>query len=154
MVLLQQLSQLTSLVGGLLPWQLLDKDAPVLTSCDELSSHLSSAWSIVWPSLLEHIQLLFLYGRSITDLAATFTPPLVATSNPSHREKACLHLLSILQEEVKSSHAPAGEVMRRESLSLSDSFAGQLSLEEEMEVAKEQTQKGQHTHSCCTHTVM
>ena len=143
MVLLQQLSQLTSSVGGLLPRQLLDESAPLLTTIDELSGHLSPPWSHVWPALLEHIQHLYLHGRTITELAATFTPPLVATGNPAHREKVCLHLVSVLQKEVKNSPHSTGAVMKGESLSLSEDITSQLSLEEEEEVAKQQCEDGQ-----------
>ena len=52
---------------------------------------------------MEHIQLLYNCHRPLDELAATFTPALVVTSNPIIREKACLQLLSILQQTIQRS---------------------------------------------------
>lgn len=128
-VLLQQLSHMTSSMGGLLPQQLLEEDAPLLTSCEELSGHMIQQWSAVWPLILEHVRLLSGCGRSLTELAATLTPTLVAPGNPAHREKACLQLLSILQGKVERSSPKATRV--REPPSLSEASSLEVSLKEE-----------------------
>ena len=132
MVLMQQLGHLTSSVGGLLPRQLLDEAAPLLMSCEELSAHLSPSWSLVWPVLLEHIRLMLECGSSTSELAATFTPALVYTDDPTQREKACLQLLSILEGEVKGLRPPAGVEVRGDSHSLSEGIESQPSLKEEV----------------------
>ena len=129
-VLLQQLSHMTSSMGGLLPQQLLEEDAPLLTSCEELSGHMTQQWSSVWPLLLEHVRLLSGCGRSLTELAATLTPTLVAPGNPAHREKACLQLLSILQGKVERS-SPKATHVEREPPSLSEPSSLEVSLKEE-----------------------
>ena len=139
MVLLQKLNQLTSSVGGLLPQQLLDESAPLLTSCEELSAHLSPSWSLVWPVLLDHIQLLFQCGRSVSELAATFTSALVSASNPTEREKACLQLVSILQGKMDGSSQAVV------SPSLVEDGDHPLTLEDE---TKEKHEEGQCTLCC------
>ena len=121
MVLLQQLSHMTSSMGSLWPQQLLEEDAPLLTRSDELSDHMTQQWSAVWPVLLEHIRLLSGCGRSITELASTLTPALVLPGNPAHRKKARLQLLSILQRGVETSPQDAGVEGEPLSLSLSSS---------------------------------
>lgn len=141
MVLLQQLGHLTNSVGGLLPQKLLKEEAPLLTSCEELSAHLSPLWSLVWPVLFDHAQLMVECGRSKSDLAAIFTPALVHTDNPTHKEKACLQLFSILQGQVKGVPTSTGIM---ESPSLSEGMTSLLSLEEEAENDQ------QHRHGeCC-----
>ena len=139
-VLLQQLCHMTSSMGGLLPQQLLEEDAPLLTSCEELSSHMTRQWSVVWPLLLEHVQLLSGCGRSLTELAATLTPALVAPGNPAHGEKACLQLLSILQGKVKISSPPGGNVEGRNSSS--EASSPELSLREEAGNVEEERGEG------------
>lgn len=130
-VLLQQLNHMTSSMGGLLPQQLLEEDAPLLMSSEheELSRHMTRQWSAVWPLLLEHVLLLSGCGRSITELAATLTPALVAPGNSAHSEKACLQLISILQGKVKKASPEAAHV-EGEPLSLSEASNPQLSLKE------------------------
>lgn len=130
-VLLQQLSHMTNSMGGMLPQQLLEKDAPLLMSCEELSGHMTQQWSAVWPLLLENIQLLSGCGRSLTELAATLTPALVAPGNPAYKEKACLQLLSILQGKVDRS-SPKVTHVEREPLLLSEASSPELSLREEV----------------------
>lgn len=145
MVLLQQLGHLSSSVGGLLPRQLLDEDAPLLTSCEELSAHLSPSWSLVWPVLFDHFQLMVECGRSKSELAATFTPAVVHTDNPTHRERACLQLLSILEGQAKGFPPSTGITVGGESPLLSENTTSQHSLEEEME------RDQHHKHGECCH---
>ena len=130
MVLLQQLGHLTNSVGGLLPQKLLDEDAPLLTSCEELSAHLAPLWSQVWPVLFKHMQLMVECGRTKSDLAATLTPAVAHSDNPTHREKACQQLLSVLEGQAKSFPPSIGIIVRGESQSLSEDMTSQLSLEE------------------------
>ena len=132
-VLLQQLSHMTNSMGALLPQQLLEEDAPLLTSCEELSRHMTQQWSSVWPLLVEHVRFLSGCGRSLAELAATLTPALVAPGNPTHREKACLQLLSILQGKVEISFPKPTYMGRAPSSisSLSEASSPELSLKEE-----------------------
>ena len=135
MVLLQQLNQLSSSVGGLLPRQLLSEDAPLLTSCDELTGHLSPPWTRIWPVLSQHIELLVAHGNSFTEVSATLAPVLVAGGNPTHTEKACLQLISIFK------NSPG---MEGESLSLSEDMTSERSM---VENVKEHVRKGKL--ACC-----
>ena len=130
MVLLQQLSHMTSSIGGLLPQRLLEEDAPLITNSEELGSHMTQQWSAIWPLLVEHILLLSGYGRSVTELAATLTPALVAPGNSARSEKACLQLVSILQGKVEKTY-PEAAFVEGQPLSLSEASSPQLSLKEE-----------------------
>ena len=130
-VLMQQLSHMTNSMGGMLPQQLLEKDAPLLTSCEELSGHMTQQWSAIWPLLLENIRLLSRCGRSLIELAATLTPALVAPGNPAYKEKARLQLLSILQGKVDRL-SPKTTRVEREPPSLSEASSPELSLREEV----------------------
>ena len=149
MVLLQQLSHMTNSMGSLWPQQLLEEDAPLLTSCDELSGHMTQQWSAVWPILLEHIQLLSGCGHSVAELASTLTPALVLPGNPAHREKARLQLLSILQEKVETS--PQDASVEGEPLLLSESSSSQLSQAVSVQMEK-RDRNGEflisHCHQC------
>ena len=140
-VLLQQLSHMTSSMGGLLPQELLEEDAPLLTSCEELSGHMTQQWSTVWPLLLEHVRLLSGCGRSLTELAATLTPALVAPGNPAHREKACLQLLSVLQGKVERSSPKVTPVEREPPSSVSEASSPEVSLKEEAVNAGEEKEE-------------
>lgn len=143
MVLLQQLGHMTNSVGSLLPQKLLDKDAPLLTSFEELSVHLGPLWSLVWPVLFEYIHLMVECGRTKSDLATTFTPAVVHTANPTHREKARQHLLSVLEGHAKGFPPSSGIMVRGESPSSSEGMTSQPSLEEGVENGQ------QHRHGEC-----